>query len=245
MATINTVTTKITTRKIKTNTFSKKAKEMLRSVIGQMSDGTWENSKSMEKYWMFATIERALDGENIIEIGVETGRMYCHRYVNNGFSKMTDDQIREFFAKKIKQIAKIELKDNDKTTEWKRNNTEFKSCYLNYNEDISIADAYLCYEFLLGRNLSHWTIDQIKNIVGVKRSDKEIQIAEKKNELYNKYVDMNRSINTEYDKKIEEIKAKMNAEIAKLKEERDVKLSENRTNYVIECDKLTKEEAAA
>ena len=243
----------MTIRKIKTNTFSKKANEMLRSVIGQMSDGIWENSKSMDKYWMFAYIDRAADGENIIEIGTETGKMYCHRYVDNGFANMSDDQIREFFAKKIKQIAKIELNDNvkiklkdsDETPEWKRTNTEFKSCYLNYNEDISIADAYLCYEFLLGRNLSRWAIDQIKDIVGEKRSDKEIQIAEKKNELYNKYVNMNVSINTECDKKIEEIKAKMNAEIAKLKEERDAKLSENRTNYVVECDKLTKEETAA
>ena len=235
----------MTIRKIKTNTFSKKANEMLRSVIGQMSDGIWENSNSMDKYWMFAYIDRAADGENIIEIGVETGKMYCNRYVYNGFTDMSDDQVREFFAKKIKQIAKIELKDNNKTPEWKRTNTEFKSCYLNYHEDISIADAYLCYEFLLGRNLSRWAIDQIKDIVGAKRSDKEIQIAEKKNELYNKYVDMNVSINTECDKKIEEIKAKMNDEIAKLKEERDAKLSENRTNYVIECDKLTKEEAAA
>ena len=235
----------MTIRKIATNTFSKKANDMLNSVIGQMSDGIWENSKSMDKYWMFASIERDVDGENIIEIGVETGKMYCNRYVYNGFTDMSDDQVREFFAKKIKQIAKIELKDNDKTSGWKRNNTEFKTCYLSYDEEISIADAYLCYEFLLGRNLSHWAIDQVKDLIGVKRSENEIKIAEKKNELYNKYVDTNRSINTECDKKIEEIKAKMNAEIAKLKEERDAKLSENRTNYVIECDKLTKEEAAA
>ena len=235
----------MTIRKIKTNTFSKKANEMLRSVIGQMSDGIWENSKSMDKYWMFASIERDVDGENVIEISAATGKPYCNRYIYNGFSDMSDDQIREFFAKKIKQIAKIELKDNDKTSGWKRNNTEFKTCYLSYDEEISIADAYLCYEFLLGRNLSHWAIDQVKDLIGVKRSENEIKIAEKKNELYNKYVDTNRSINTECDKKIEEIKAKMNAEIAKLKEERDAKLSENRTNYVIECDKLTKEEAAA
>ena len=233
------------TRKIATNTFSKKANDMLNSVIGQMSDGIWENSKSMDKYWMFASIERDIDGENVIEISAAAGKPYCNRYVYNGFANMSDDQIREFFAKKIKQIAKIELKDNDKTSEWKRNNAEFKTCYLSYDEEISIADAYLCYEFLLGRNLSHWAIDQVKDLIGVKRSENEIKIAEKKNELYNKYVDTNRSINTECDKKIEEIKAKMNAEIAKLKEERDAKLSENRTNYVVECDKLTKEEAAA
>ena len=75
-------------RKIKTNTFSKKANEMLRSVIGQMSDGIWENSNSMDKYWMFAYIDRAPDGENIIEIGNETGKMYCNRYVYNGFFDM-------------------------------------------------------------------------------------------------------------------------------------------------------------
>ena len=235
----------MTIRKIATNTFSKKANDMLNSVIGQMSDGIWENSKSMDKYWMFASIERDIDGENVIEISAAAGKPYCNRYVYNGFANMSDDQIREFFAKKIKQIAKIELKDNDKTSEWKRNNTEFKTCYLSYDEEISIADAYLCYEFLLGRNLSHWVIDQVKDLIGVKRSENEIKIAEKKNELYNKYVDTNRSINTECDKKIEEIKAKMNAEITKLKEERDAKLSENRTNYVVECDKLTKEEAAA
>lgn len=231
-------------RKIKTRTFSKKANEMLNSVIGQLSDGIWENSNSMNKYWLFASINTDIRGENIIEVKSENYMQYCSRFVCNGFYDMSDDQIREFFAKKIKQIAKIELKDNNKTNEWKRNNTEFKSCYLNCHEDISIADAYLCYEILLGRTLSHWSITQIEDVIGEARTDEEVRIAKKQNELYIKYVNTNKAIYTEFDTKINEIKAKMEEEIAKLKEERYNKLDENTKNYDDACNKLKSSNAA-
>ena len=34
-----------------------KAKDILDSVIGQMSDGMWENSPAMEHYWPFIDVE--------------------------------------------------------------------------------------------------------------------------------------------------------------------------------------------
>ena len=49
-------------RIIKTNTNGKKANEILSAVIGQMSDGMFENSRYYEGYWMFCDID---DGNNI------------------------------------------------------------------------------------------------------------------------------------------------------------------------------------
>ena len=151
-------------RKIKTNLeATNKNYEILRSVIGQMSDGIWENSPRAEGYWRFATIEKSDD--NKIVIAVSTIHIisysniygkYYHRndYVINRFANMTDDKVKAYFANKIKQIIKIEesnlkeyYNDTSKDLSWRKDNQQ-KCGYMGYNETITVADAYAAYKNL-------------------------------------------------------------------------------------------------
>lgn len=126
----------------------KKAKEILDSVIAQMSDGIWENSSSMDKYWKNLDVD--VDGDEIIITSEVNSR--------NPFSKYSDDEVgqkvRDFFANKIKQIVKIEHEDgytdDAKDIVWDRN-CQARTKYLNYYEDITVMDAYRVYDKLKGR----------------------------------------------------------------------------------------------
>lgn len=85
---------------------NKKYKEMINSVIGQLSDGIWENSPTLTGRWVFG--KGSHDGTTI-DVSTE----YCDKYWNchNPYIRMTDAQILTYFANKIKQIALIELED--------------------------------------------------------------------------------------------------------------------------------------
>ena len=149
-------------RKIKTNLeATNKNYEILRSVIGQMSDGIWENSPRAEGYWRFATIEKSDD--NKIVIAVSTIYSYSDIYgkyyhgnkcLINRFANMTDDKVKAYFANKIKQIIKIEestlkeyYNDTSKDLSWRKDNQQ-KCSYMGYNETITVADAYAAYKNL-------------------------------------------------------------------------------------------------
>lgn len=98
-----------TPRIIKTPFFSNKAKEVLDSVLGQLSDGIWENSGRMEKYWRFAEVKTAPDNRVYIEIENVSGKpTYDHRWTTNGFFRMSDDEVIQFFAGKVKYIMQQE-----------------------------------------------------------------------------------------------------------------------------------------
>lgn len=141
-------------RIISTSLDGKKENEVLNSVIGQMSDGIWENSSSMNGYWMFANVTPSN------EILIDT-KPYSYRYGNsnrpirNKFSDMSDDQVVKFFATKIKQIVKEFCMDHDLT---------FKDCwnaecdipcdYLGYQEKVTIGDAFEIYRALSRKNES-------------------------------------------------------------------------------------------
>ena len=149
-------------RKIKTNLeATNKNYEILRSVIGQMSDGIWENSPRAEGYWRFATIEKSDD--NKIVIAVSTIYSYSDIYgkyyhgnkcLINRFANMTDDKVKAYFANKIKQIIKIEestlkeyYNDTSKDLSWRKDNQQ-KCDYMGYKETITVADAYAAYKNL-------------------------------------------------------------------------------------------------
>lgn len=136
---------------IKTNISSenKKVGEMLNSVIGQMSDGIWENS-NLKRYWMFADAT-ILNGEWVIEISDESGEWTYERiWQVNAFRKMSANKILEFFARKLKQIADIEIHDNDypKNFTW-RADSSVETQYLNYVETITFGDVYQLRKHLL------------------------------------------------------------------------------------------------
>lgn len=111
--------------------------EVLDSVLGQMSDGIWEDSPSMEKYWGHVDFEM-IDGEVCIVVDDSW---------NSGFRGKTDDEIRKYFAVKIKQVVKEEINDGA-NIEWTRNSKE----HLDYMHDsVTVGDCYRVYDALLGR----------------------------------------------------------------------------------------------
>lgn len=132
-------------RIIKTG-LSKKYKDMLRAVIGQMSDGYWENTPMMRGYWKFWDIGTA-GGEITIEVDAASGEREGDRFIENRFYRMSDDAIKKFFADKIKFLIKAE--DLGK---WDGGN-ERETDFLSYDRPYyRVKDCYYAYEILKGRN---------------------------------------------------------------------------------------------
>ena len=125
---------------IDTGLSDRKAEEVLLSVIGQLSDGIWENSRGMEKYWQYADIIKK-GSEIYISVNTEN--------YESGYRGKSEQDIKRYFAQKIKQIVKEE------GLEWSRDNTEI-SYYLARDSEVTVQDAYRVYDKLLGR------IDRIK-----------------------------------------------------------------------------------
>lgn len=107
---------------------------ILSSVIGQMSDGIWENSRSMEKYWKSLDYRTDSAGYIIIE---------DHNYV-------CADPV-DFFANKIKKIVQIEIEDGNTKMYWDRSCSAVP-CYM--HGVVTVGDCYQLYELLKGRNTS-------------------------------------------------------------------------------------------
>ena len=101
------------------------------AVLGQMSDGMWENSPGMEKYWKNANV----NGTDLI---INTG-------YNSGYCNKSEEQIRQYFANKIKQVVQDEVGGNKQG--WNRLNTQ-ESCYMH---DLPVSVCYECYDSLRGR----------------------------------------------------------------------------------------------
>lgn len=204
------------TRKIHTKLYSDKAVEMLDSVIGQLSDGIWENSPAMEKYWRFAFIRRADNKQIIIEISTDhhatdnyDGRI---KYIENKFYDMTDDDVIKWFAAKLKQIVKIYLKDTRILGDWKRDNDK-KVSYLGYKLDIAVKDVYAIYDFLNGRSMTKY--DNADELIGKPASDDDTQAAAKKRELLEAAEDTYKANRAEID-------AWEKAEIERIRKEADI-----------------------
>ena len=125
----------------------KKAKEILNSVIGQMSDGIWENSPGYSRYWKNIDIGEE-DGEIVIYGGISYGSPFIDYRSSTGVKD--DSAVRKFMAHKIKQIVKIEADDGNSDIVWKRD-CETPLSYMGYDETITVRDCYRVYDKLLGR----------------------------------------------------------------------------------------------
>ncbi len=119
---------KITTY-IKANT---KRQNILDSVIGQMSDGIWENTRSMEKYW------------KSLNFGVDANG-YIWLEDRNG---VTAD-VYDFFANKIKKIIQVEIEDGNNSLVWSRTCASVPHYF---HGKVTVGDCYEMYELLKGRN---------------------------------------------------------------------------------------------
>lgn len=110
---------------------------ILNSVIGQMSDGMWENSPTMRKYWAHCDIIK------------ENGQLFIavDDAWDSGFYNKTSEWVRNFFAGKIKQIAYEETEGKRWTME-----DETELDYLSRIESkVTVAQAYKAYATLKGR----------------------------------------------------------------------------------------------
>lgn len=208
---------------IGTGLFSNIAKEICDSVLGQLSDGMWENSPSMDKYWKFAHVKRNSAGEVVIVVSSKSGEReyYSKKTIPNGFYGMTACQVKEFFAKKIKHIAKEELKDNSIADGWDRHNNLTTSVYLSHNEKITMAHVYYVYEHLLGRACSSKYDNAIlTECLGQTRSQEDIAKIDaamsKLTEVETNYATKRNSLTEAMQKEIEAIKAKYNASLNKI-----------------------------
>lgn len=128
-------------RKISTGLYGKKAYDIISSVFGQLSDGIWENSPRMNWAWQFAEMEYHEGGiKDDEEVNILVASVYGipeyrqkwsawqRKIVNayagqfeNKYKRMTDQEIRKFFATKIYQIFREEANDC-KNMKWNRNN---------------------------------------------------------------------------------------------------------------------------
>ena len=137
-------------------------KEVLDSVLGQMSDGIWENSPSMEKYWGCVDFDM-IDGEVCIVITTNNS-FGC------GFRDMDDDDVKKYFATKIKQVVKEEINDGA-NIEWVRNSKQ----HLDYmHSAVTVGDCYRVYDALLERQNRSESPDNIivKEVQELKAGDK-------------------------------------------------------------------------
>lgn len=130
---------------------------VLKSTLGQLSDGIWENSRVAEQYWPFADAEM-IDGNVCLVIKKaavkETGYNCRHRYTNGFFWKygMGTVQIKNYFARKIQAVVRENAKDYPeagiKCTAKCEVALDYMSDYDNYDNEIRACDAHKVYKAL-------------------------------------------------------------------------------------------------
>ena len=135
-------------RIIKTGLKTQKECDILDGVFGQLSDGMWENSRAAEGYWPY--IDADLKNGEVV-LTVSNSYRYDGRPTNK-LLDMSDDDVKKWLAKKIKQVIKEEGLD------WKRDNSD-ETDYLDTEwrtskQPSTVADCYYVYEVLKGRNVA-------------------------------------------------------------------------------------------
>lgn len=139
-----------------------KDQEILDSVVGQLSDGIWENSPSMEKFWR--TMRFSQDANGNVELRTLNSYKdvkykydkYLKKMVSvpnykwGGFNGLTDKGAKEWIANKIKSIFSNEVKYTGSLGKWSADNTT-KMDYLGSSKvPITVGDAYKLWKRLKG-----------------------------------------------------------------------------------------------
>lgn len=213
-------------RIVHTSMYTKKALEVLNSVFGQCSDGAYENNPRYDKYWQFGDACQEVDGEVTIHISAKSGEsercgQYRNRWVENAFFKMSDIEVKTWMANMVKRIMQMELRDEHISNGWRRDNTSFMTRYLNYNEDINVAEVYCIYEQLLGREIgvTKYNAHTICSVFGSKLQPEEIEAETAKREavkaVERTYVEQVKALEAEEKQAVDELNAKID-EIKKM-----------------------------
>ena len=134
-----------------------KNRVIIDSVLGQLSDGMWENSPRMEGYWRFC-VTSMHENEVTLLISNEWAEWNYDRYKNNAFKGKSISQIRTWFAHKLKEIVKQEEKDWPSSgIKWDRKCLAELEYFNSYdNKHLTVQDIYKAYDILLGRGDIYW-----------------------------------------------------------------------------------------
>ena len=116
--------------------------EILGSVIGQMSDGIWENSRAMKKYWK--SLDYGTDASGYIWLEDKNG--VCA-------------DVYDFFANKIKKIIQIEIEDGNNHLMWSRLNGGIPH-YMHGR--VTVGECYELYELLKCRDTSKYNYTKFR-----------------------------------------------------------------------------------
>ena len=125
---------------IHTGLNDKITEDILKSVIGQMSDGIWENTPGMDDYWLNMDVDK-VDGEVVIKVKTDEDSPFKH---------YTESEIAQYIADKLRAVVVIEIQDG-LDGQWSRD-CDAISGYLTRNESVTIKDAYKVYDALLTNN---------------------------------------------------------------------------------------------
>jgi hypothetical protein len=131
---------------------------VLKSTLGQLSDGIWENSRKAERYWPFANAEM-VDGNVCIVISKEYSKRYGSGKNSWGYSNgfiydlaMDEAKIKNYFSRKVAEVVRQEAKDNPnrgiKCTSKCEVALDYMSDYENDENEIRACDAYKVYKAL-------------------------------------------------------------------------------------------------
>lgn len=133
------------TRVISTNGDPKINSAIIHSVLGQLSDGIWENSPGMEGYWTTADTDG--NGNIIVDDRITIYGSYKDRPYDNKYARMSDDEVRKYFVNKAKYIAQLYMHDNNMNPyrNWNADNEEecgYMSGYSHLDHDPTIGEIY-------------------------------------------------------------------------------------------------------
>ena len=128
------IDTKVPNNRINSNIFH--------GVLGQLSDGIWENSPACTSYWFCCDID---DDGDTIKLVIDNAPVvrYFDEYLNNRYFRMSDADILHYFVRKMLEIVKIEGKDNKSEKEYLMNANNQTICeYLRYEADVRVCHVY-------------------------------------------------------------------------------------------------------
>ena len=131
---------------------------VLRSTLGQLSDGMWENSRKAERYWPFAEAEM-IDGNVCLVISKEYSKRYGSGRnawgYSNGFMHdlaMDPVRIKNYFSHKVAEVVRENAKDYPnrgiKCTAKCEVALDYMSDYDNDENKIRACDAHRVYKAL-------------------------------------------------------------------------------------------------
>ena len=127
--------------KIDTGLTGQHDKSILDSLLGQLSDGLWENSPRMAKYWKNFDVE--LDGDKVI---IRTPENFYAIFDYN-MGPEGEAQVKKFFATYLKKFVKQAI-EWGWAKEWSR---DCEDQLKGFHEPTTVKEVYRVYDKLLGR----------------------------------------------------------------------------------------------